>query len=297
MDFYGTHLVTVNVNKNHSKNLKKNYKYILIVVFSTLAVILSGAVNWLFQVTVGLMIFLFSSFYLKQKLNKKSMIYFMILIIPFLTIYGYGIISTNQPFYSKLRVLPILIAPVIGLVFGYFIKFNLKSIFLCTLMSSLLGYILMPNWIAYTSDDENPISKPFPDLKLIDIKGNPFELPKNKTVVIDIWSSSCGVCIKEFPEFEELVNNYKDNKDVEFISLNLPLRRDKNKDIKKYVNKYKFKSIFAQNINSWEKLDNNTVPKILIVNPENVIIYKGSLYTKWYYFYNNIYNLIEKNAS
>jgi len=41
---------------------------------------------------------------------------------------------------------------------------------------------------------------------------------KDKILVINFWFVGCGPCEVELPELNELVNQYKDNKDIVFIS-------------------------------------------------------------------------------
>lgn len=42
-----------------------------------------------------------------------------------------------------------------------------------------------------------------------------------KVVYIDIWSTWCGPCCEEIPYVAKLVEHYKDNPEIEFISISL----------------------------------------------------------------------------
>jgi thiol-disulfide isomerase/thioredoxin len=42
---------------------------------------------------------------------------------------------------------------------------------------------------------------------------------KGKVLVLKCWFIQCGACIKEFPQVNQLVEEYKDNDEVKFISL------------------------------------------------------------------------------
>tara|TARA_R110002126_G_scaffold144128_1_gene290131 strand:+ start:969 stop:1742 length:774 start_codon:yes stop_codon:yes gene_type:complete len=63
--------------------------------------------------------------------------------------------------------------------------------------------------------------EPFPAFSFLDLKGNLItnENLKGKIVVIKCWYIHCAACIKEFPEVNQLVDKYKDRKDIVFISL------------------------------------------------------------------------------
>ena len=44
-------------------------------------------------------------------------------------------------------------------------------------------------------------------------------------LVLDVWSSACGVCINEMPEVQALHDKYKDNERVEIITLMVFVRQ------------------------------------------------------------------------
>ena len=64
-------------------------------------------------------------------------------------------------------------------------------------------------------------NKDFPNFALIDINGNLItnQTMKNKIIVIKCWYIHCAACIKEFPTVNKLVEKYKNNKDLVFMSL------------------------------------------------------------------------------
>lgn len=63
--------------------------------------------------------------------------------------------------------------------------------------------------------------EPFPAFSFSDLNGNLItnENLKGKIVVIKCWYIHCAACIKEFPQVNQLVEKYKDRKDIVFISL------------------------------------------------------------------------------
>lgn len=63
--------------------------------------------------------------------------------------------------------------------------------------------------------------EPFPKFSFKDLNGNLItnENLKGKIVVIKCWYIHCAACIKEFPQVNQLVEKYKDRKDIVFISL------------------------------------------------------------------------------
>tara|TARA_R110002126_G_scaffold58619_1_gene154530 strand:+ start:210 stop:986 length:777 start_codon:yes stop_codon:yes gene_type:complete len=63
--------------------------------------------------------------------------------------------------------------------------------------------------------------QPFPPFAFKDLKGNLItnENLKGKIVVIKCWFIHCVACIEEFPAVNKMATNYKNRKDIVFISL------------------------------------------------------------------------------
>lgn len=61
----------------------------------------------------------------------------------------------------------------------------------------------------------------FPSFSFKDLNGNLVnnESMKGKIIVIKCWYIHCTPCIREFPQVNKLVEDYKDRKDIVFISL------------------------------------------------------------------------------
>ena len=61
----------------------------------------------------------------------------------------------------------------------------------------------------------------FPRFEDVDLDGHTFnnETFKNKKTIIKTWFIACKPCVAEMPELNELVNKYRDNTKIQFISL------------------------------------------------------------------------------
>lgn len=59
--------------------------------------------------------------------------------------------------------------------------------------------------------------------RIMDMNGNKFDLKNNKDkiYVLNFWFINCPPCKQEIPELNELVRQYKDNKDVVFLAIAL----------------------------------------------------------------------------
>ncbi|MRX70519.1 Thiol-disulfide isomerase or thioredoxin [Flavobacterium resistens] len=111
----------------------------------------------------------------------------------------------------------------------------------------------------------------FPKFSFKDLNGNLVtnESMKGKIIVIKCWYIHCTPCIREFPQVNKLVEDYKDQKDILFISLaedspeqlktflaRKPLSYSVIPDMKEYMN---------------EALQLNSFPTHFIINKEGMI--------------------------
>lgn len=62
----------------------------------------------------------------------------------------------------------------------------------------------------------NPIPAPAIKVETADGKTKQLALDSGKIIVIDFWATWCGPCKQAFPAMQKLVNNYSDDKAVEF---------------------------------------------------------------------------------
>lgn len=78
-----------------------------------------------------------------------------------------------------------------------------------------------------------------PAFNFTDINGSNYDnsSTKGKLIVLKCWYIGCVACVKEFPELNKLVNNYKDNDNILFISLAF----DKKDELVKFLKIKKFK--------------------------------------------------------
>ena len=71
------------------------------------------------------------------------------------------------------------------------------------------------------AEEFSAVGKPFPDFQTMDTERNVFslseELKSHEAVLINLWASWCGPCVREFPFLNEVYSQYKDK--VAFIGL------------------------------------------------------------------------------
>lgn len=111
----------------------------------------------------------------------------------------------------------------------------------------------------------------FPKFSFKDLNGNLVsnESMKGKIIVIKCWYIHCTPCIKEFPQVNKLANEYKDRKDILFISL----AEDSPEKLKAFLAKRPLKYEVIPNMKVYmnEALQLNSFPTHFILNKEGMI--------------------------
>jgi peroxiredoxin len=78
-----------------------------------------------------------------------------------------------------------------------------------------------------------------PNFNFVDLNGGTYSssTTKGKIIVLKCWFIRCTACIQEFPECNELVDEYEGKKDILFLSLAI----DPKKDLQKFLTDKKLK--------------------------------------------------------
>ena len=133
----------------------------------------------------------------------------------------------------------------------------------------------------------------FPKIKLTDKYGTVTEIQSNgKIIVLDLWSNYCGNCIKAFPKFEKLTDDFQKDTEIDFYAINIYNNKKDISESEKYLKGYTFKNYYG-NRSIFDTLNFNGVPIYMVVGKDGIIKYFGNLNTETFETYNNIYKLIE----
>lgn len=282
--------------------MSKSLFIVSCIVLHSIAILIN-ALGQLVAFPVESLLFSFGGIYFLKNnpFQNKNIGYMLIFGLYPSLVFGAFLYSFNDPSFAAKPQTFILLTSIIFAFIVYkksnqqFIKIGV--VYLLFIVTSTA---LLPNYYIWRDENKSEyeiIEKELPELILFDERGNLVDLKKmdNKIIVIDIWNSSCGICIKKFPDFEKLKNEFSEDSSVLFYTLNLPMKRfeEKKQDVEKYTNPYSFEKLYAdKNVQALLKI--NAVPQYMIIDKNKKVRYLGSLNTGTFEFYNNFYSIIEK---
>jgi len=181
---------------------------------------------------------------------------------------------------------------------SHFKKWGFVSIFLLMIVTN---FIFTMNWLEYLyaktdhlpetgfsetfyDDDQNQV-----------ISSDTFE---GKVVVLDLWSTSCGLCFKKFPEFERFYEKNKNRNDLLIYAVNLPYRDQSVENVREVIADmdYSFPVLIATNdFQVYKKLYNiSGVPSVIILDKEGKMIYNSRLNNNPLIVVNNLQRMVDK---
>ena len=117
----------------------------------------------------------------------------------------------------------------------------------------------------------NMEGKELPNYQFEDIAGHKYNNvnTRGKFIVLKCWFIRCVACVKEFPELNKLVDNYKNRKDILFVSLAF----DNKQDLKIFLKTHRFNYEVVPNQQSYmmDRLSINTFPTHIIIGKDGKI--------------------------
>jgi peroxiredoxin len=114
--------------------------------------------------------------------------------------------------------------------------------------------------------------KELPDYNFTDLDGNRYTTAstKGKLLVVKCWFINCVACVKEFPELNKLVQEYRQRKDILFLSL----ATDAKADLQSFLIKrpFAYAVVAGQEAYMSKQLGITQYPTHLLINKEGKIV-------------------------
>ena len=270
------------------------YMYLLIVFFSLLIELITsplrGYVNLMAcAIVTFLLYFIFINLMLKKyesKLKSQWLLFACIL----------GCIIIQLPlriisFSGTLGTLPDFLFHLFGIFMGYFYHIYSKYVKLGIIVTSILcctflyfkGYSLWLYKLNFgTFSGIQHVNVEIPVFQFTDKDGNSITNQDfiGKYVILDFWNSSCGVCFREFPKFEEQYMKYNSNKDVAIFAVNVKLPRDREGvSFEIFSEKgYSFPTLQYGELEDAKNIFGVSVyPTVVVLNPAGIIVFCGDM--------------------
>jgi thiol-disulfide isomerase/thioredoxin len=121
-----------------------------------------------------------------------------------------------------------------------------------------------------------------PDFSLKNMAGETVTLSqlKNKIVVLDFWATWCVPCKASFPTMLQLVNKYKDDKDIVFLFIDTwesDTSQKSKEAVKKYMadNNYSFNVLFDVKKKVVTDYKVEEIPKKIVLDKNGNLVYTG----------------------
>lgn len=265
----------------------------LVILYLILGILFFGEHYYMLPfMLVGTFIFVFFIFNKLKVINSFKM--GLLIATPFPVI-----LFLSSIFYGDFsRTLPYIIFVPLAAYLGYF-YFKFRKIYLPILSLILfycISYIISPNFFIYYHSNNSEKNIDFKYVTLVDKEKKIIKLSGDKIIVLDFWTTSCGICFKKFPVLEAEHQKYNANKNIEFYAVNVPINGDKFETTITILDSlgYTFPKFYAKSFQEIEaNLKFNTFPHLMIIK-NGKIRYEGLLVTKDESLFYNIDDEIEK---
>ncbi|UUV22537.1 TlpA family protein disulfide reductase [Paenimyroides aestuarii] len=275
-------------------------QFILLSIVVLIVMIGSGPfLNTLYRLFLTSIFFLLSSFFLftKSPFSKKttSIIIFLPILLLFTGMYIYDLFYdegfTGKPFFWNYLLVAVLV----------YVN-NVYKISKTKIIAFFIPFCLVLTAYVYYSRTENEKSKietsQLKRVTFLDEKGN--EVPLNsfqgKLTLLEFWTTSCAQCPGSIANFQNLANQYKSNKNIDFKVVNINLGQRHNQDRFNKIDSTIYLNKLYTDKQIYKKLNFNVAPTLLIMNAKNEVVYFG--YPNFTRFTQNyLPNIIEKELT
>jgi thiol-disulfide isomerase/thioredoxin len=273
--------------------LKTFFTGLLIILLYTIYIVIFDGEHVKTIIVTLTSIFFVTIFYLVRN-DKKTFFASFLLVFPILLLFI--IVGFLVDDYS--RILQYLIfMPLSNFLAFLYVKTKHKFIIPFSLIVFyFIGTQCFSSIFVYISNRNAEKNIIFPNVTFVNKKNVKVNLNKNKIIVLDFWSTSCGICFEKFPDLESTYEKYKNNENVEIYAVNSPLKKDKFEKTVKVLDSigYKFPKLYAQSAKEVEdSLHFNTFPHLIIIK-NGRIRYDGMFETQKNTFIYSIESEIDK---
>ncbi|MCW5959993.1 MAG: redoxin family protein [Pyrinomonadaceae bacterium] len=102
---------------------------------------------------------------------------------------------------------------------------------------------------------------------------------QNKIVLLDFWTTTCGICFEKFPQVQTVFDRYKNDSSVMILAVNSPIEEDKSNQAFEMIKEegHSFPVIITKDADLAEKFGVKGYPTTFVINQNGQIVYKGDI--------------------
>jgi thiol-disulfide isomerase/thioredoxin len=102
---------------------------------------------------------------------------------------------------------------------------------------------------------------------------------RNKIVLLDFWTTTCGICFQKFPQVQLVHEKYKNDPSIMILAVNTPIEEDKpNQAFNDILEAgHSFPVVITKDEDLAEKWGVKGYPTTFVINPNGQIVYKGDI--------------------
>ncbi|MCL2738118.1 MAG: redoxin domain-containing protein [Bacteroidales bacterium] len=259
--------------------------YLTVLIVITLIIhVLGNITSWSLSFMTTGIIFLIAPYIAYRYISQKK-------YIPLILVAPVMLLNLESWLSSSIGALPLTLVPLCS-VGIYYLVFLLREqrVFQLVLIS-IYTMFLVYGWYKGFADYRQWITvqqaklahDTYAEYIFYNIEGQVVtpEIHVGKIVVFDFWTTSCGICFREFPEFDRVYQKYNHLADIMFYAVNLPIKSDTRESIVKtiagHIN-YSFPILLAdEDSDYWTQFKIRGVPHLMILDKAGKVVFNGGV--------------------
>lgn len=233
----------------------------------------------IYKLFITLIVLSFCSLYLLLKSPFSKMISMVILFLPILLLYGSGYLFSLLYHDNSYLGKPFFWGYLIITIFVYISnKFTFSII---KTMSFLIPFcFLLTPYVYYSSTENEKDVIELSQLKNVtfldetrkEVALNSFQ---GKLTLFEFWTTSCAQCLESIANFQNLADQYKLNKNIDFRVVNIHLGKRHNQErFNKIESTIYLNKLYSSEI-IFKQLNFNVAPTVLVIDLKGDIVYFG----------------------
>ncbi|HAQ37328.1 MAG TPA: TlpA disulfide reductase family protein [Saprospiraceae bacterium] len=277
--------------------LFQHVKISLIILLAYIILVLIFQDNYIATAFWVILVFNITVYLVKK---ENSLLYIMLIFSPLFVIHFITWITGEHAFW-ELAIMSFIITYL--LVLGSWLWMKNAGIGKWITANILVGLlVIFPAWFFMLNDifnsslvtrelDPSVLKHPV----IYEDDTITLESLKGKILVLDAWNTSCGVCFKKFPDFDEVYNEFKSNDELVILAVNTPNRRDKEGAAKRIIESkgYDFENLYFTADSTAKALNIYEYPQLVYINRDQTKGLYSSLDTSPL-LWNNPYRVIRR---